>query len=190
VGLLRTKLKDPVQGTAQVVASSRPPHNTLYSPLEMTLVVQADGIAPTSVRHKQKAARTNKFPVPGQVIPVEIDRRDPTRVRVLWDQIPTRDEQARAQGDALAATMRGQRPEPGGAGDGAGAPEQVAGIVEHLQRAFPGATVNVQGGAAATPAGGGDDRVGRLERLAKLRDAGALTPEEFEREKARILSGP
>jgi Short C-terminal domain len=28
---------------------------------------------------------------------------------------------------------------------------------------------------------------GQLERLAKLKDSGALTDEEFEREKARIL---
>jgi hypothetical protein len=32
-----------------------------------------------------------------------------------------------------------------------------------------------------------DDRVGQLERLANLRDSGALTPDEYEAEKARIL---
>jgi hypothetical protein len=31
------------------------------------------------------------------------------------------------------------------------------------------------------------DGTAQLERLAKLRDSGALTEEEFEREKARIL---
>jgi hypothetical protein len=34
---------------------------------------------------------------------------------------------------------------------------------------------------------GNEDRVAQLERLAKLKDSGALTEEEFEREKARIL---
>ncbi len=34
-----------------------------------------------------------------------------------------------------------------------------------------------------------DDVVASLERLVKLRDAGALTPEEFEAQKARILGG-
>jgi hypothetical protein len=43
-------------------------------------------------------------------------------------------------------------------------------------------------GGSTTPAGG-DDIVTRLERLAKLRDAGALTEAEFQQQKARILAG-
>ncbi len=44
---------------------------------------------------------------------------------------------------------------------------------------------------AATPSGGssGGDSVAELERLAKLRDSGALTEAEFEQQKARILGG-
>jgi hypothetical protein len=40
---------------------------------------------------------------------------------------------------------------------------------------------------APAPAGGGGDHVAELERLAKLRDSGALTDAEFEQEKAKIL---
>ena len=40
----------------------------------------------------------------------------------------------------------------------------------------------------ATPSGGGGgDQIAELERLAKLRDAGALTDAEFEQQKAKIL---
>jgi hypothetical protein len=60
-----------------------------------------------------------------------------------------------------------------------------------LQQAMPGAQVQVEGaqgaGAAPPEAAGGDDRVAQLERLAKLKESGALTDTEFEREKARIL---
>jgi hypothetical protein len=35
--------------------------------------------------------------------------------------------------------------------------------------------------------GGEDDRVAQLERLAQLRHSAALSDQEFEREKARIL---
>jgi Short C-terminal domain len=42
-------------------------------------------------------------------------------------------------------------------------------------------------GAAPTPAPSGGDHVAELERLAKLRDSGALTDAEFEQQKARIL---
>jgi Short C-terminal domain len=34
----------------------------------------------------------------------------------------------------------------------------------------------------------GEERLQQLERLAKLREAGVLSPEELEREKARILA--
>ena len=41
--------------------------------------------------------------------------------------------------------------------------------------------------APAAPASGGGDSLAELERLAKLRDSGALTDAEFEQQKARIL---
>jgi putative oligomerization/nucleic acid binding protein len=40
---------------------------------------------------------------------------------------------------------------------------------------------------APTPSSGGGDHVAELERLAKLRDSGALTDAEFEQQKAKIL---
>jgi hypothetical protein len=42
---------------------------------------------------------------------------------------------------------------------------------------------------AAPPAGDGEDKLDKLKQLTELRDAGALTPEEFEREKQKILNG-
>lgn len=41
-----------------------------------------------------------------------------------------------------------------------------------------------------TPASPDADVVGQLERLAALRDSGALTPEEFSAQKSRLLGGP
>ena len=43
--------------------------------------------------------------------------------------------------------------------------------------------------APATSAAGGDDMISQLERLSALRASGALTEEEFEAQKARILGG-
>jgi predicted transcriptional regulator len=43
--------------------------------------------------------------------------------------------------------------------------------------------------AAATTPNTGDDLVGRLQQLADLRDAGALTDKEFVAAKARLLQG-
>jgi hypothetical protein len=41
--------------------------------------------------------------------------------------------------------------------------------------------------APAVPSAGGEDHLAELERLAKLRDSGALTDAEFEQQKAKIL---
>ncbi|MGZ5361055.1 MAG: SHOCT domain-containing protein [Solirubrobacterales bacterium] len=131
------------------------------------------------------------WPYPGETLPVTVSRSDPTRLKVRWDDVPEAGEVARQQAEQLAAQMN-----QGGGGQvvmGGGA--DVSGIVEALQQAMPGAEINVQGtevergGAGFAPSGegGDDDRVGQLERLARLRDAGALTDQEFKREKARIL---
>ncbi|HEY6378885.1 MAG TPA: SHOCT domain-containing protein [Candidatus Dormibacteraeota bacterium] len=41
---------------------------------------------------------------------------------------------------------------------------------------------------AAGPAAGGDDTVAQLTKLAQLREAGVLSPEEFEQAKAKVLA--
>ncbi|MGH2992942.1 MAG: SHOCT domain-containing protein [Solirubrobacterales bacterium] len=41
---------------------------------------------------------------------------------------------------------------------------------------------------AAGPSSGGGDAVGKLERLQRLREKGALAETEFERETAKILA--
>jgi hypothetical protein len=43
-------------------------------------------------------------------------------------------------------------------------------------------------GSAGKPASGGGDAIGRIERLQKLRESGAITDAEFNREKSKILA--
>ena len=129
-----------------------------------------------------------KWPTPGGTLPVTVDRADLSKCKVRWDDVPEWDELAKQQAAQLAAQMN-----QGGAGSG----QVVAGgadvneIVQALQQAMPGAQIQVGDAEVVGPpeqaAGGADDRVAQLERLARLRDAGALTEQEFEREKARIL---
>lgn len=185
------RIKDPVDGVAQVLGSTQPPDSATSGNVNLTLVVQAEGIPATSVEHSCLAP-TKKWPYPGETLPVTVSRSNPTRLKVRWDDVPEASEVARRQAEQLAAQMN----QGGGGGQvvmGGGA--DVSGIVDALQQAMPGAEINVQGmeveggGAGFAPSGEGDDddRIAQLERLARLRDAGALTDQEFEREKARIL---
>ncbi len=181
------RMKDPVDGTAQVVGSTQPPDSATSSNVNLNVVVQAEGLEATSVEFSC-IAPTKKWPFPGDTLPVTVDRADPERIKVRWDDVPEAADVAKQQADALAAQMNQGGAAPGITGAGGGDVNQ---IVEALKQAYPDAQVNVQGGAGAIPAadpgGDDDDRVQQLERLAKLKESGALSEQEFEREKARIL---
>jgi hypothetical protein len=176
------RMKDPVEGTAQVVGSTQPPESATSANVNLTVVVQAEGVPAASVEFSCLAP-TKKWPFPGETLPVTVDRADPSRIKVRWDDVPEAGDVAKQQADALAASLN-----KGGAQmvSGAGATDASA-IVEALQEAMPGAQINVQGGGSPAQPGGGEDNVAQLERLAKLHESGALTDAEFEREKARIL---
>jgi hypothetical protein len=72
-------------------------------------------------------------------------------------------------------------------------PAKIAIDWEAAQQAPAHGEVRPVGGSGFTPApapapsGAGGDHVAELERLAKLRDSGALTDAEFEQQKAKIL---
>jgi hypothetical protein len=74
-------------------------------------------------------------------------------------------------------------------------PSKIAIDWESSQRAPARGAVRPVGDSGFTPApaaepeSGGGDQIAELERLAKLRDSGALTEAEFEQQKAKILGG-
>jgi hypothetical protein len=70
-------------------------------------------------------------------------------------------------------------------------PSKIAIDWESAKRAPQRGEVRPVGGSgftsAAAPSSGGGDNLAELERLAKLRDSGAVTDAEFEQQKAKIL---
>lgn len=68
--------------------------------------------------------------------------------------------------------------------------QSMLGMLGSMGIEAPGAGPAFGAVAPGAPADDGvDDVVASLERLVRLRDAGALTPEEFAAQKARILGG-
>lgn len=194
MGLFK-KRKPRLRGTARVVSATQAPHNAAYGNMRMTIVVEVPGVA-AYTHELSKIVRVTKWPHPGQVLPVAIDPDDLRDVDVLWDEVPTGRESARQRAEQMAAHLNQQ---------GGGAPGPAGDVVSQLQQMFPGATVSVGGDPAGAGVPGppgapggmppvnvvadrtGADPVERLEKLARLRDAGIVDQAQFEQLKAQIL---
>jgi hypothetical protein len=184
-------MKDPVRGTARVVAASELDRGTIGSTdCSMHLIVQAEGLPATAVEHTDWTTPTEKWPCAGMTLPVTVDRADPDEIRIEWDEVSRTQDVLRAETETLAASVR--------TGAGPALPEapEAAGVVSPLPRPSPGATVTV-GDAAVVDWDGGipgppppEDRLARLERLARLHEQGALSDAEFAAEKRRVLEHP
>ncbi len=207
-------LQDPVRGTAQVVSCSGYRGDGVYQNGHMELVIQAEGISARAVQF-QGLMHRDRWPHPGMVLPVSIDRADPSRFRIEWDEVQSGQARGQQAAEAIAAAMRGEGGDMPMAGFPAGATPQIVNLsgrdlsqLSEEQKAKlrmlgidPAALAAAQGPGVQPPAapppptsvapapqpGGVDDRVALLERLAKLREQGALTDEEFEAQKQQIL---
>jgi hypothetical protein len=172
----------------------------------MQLVVQAPGVPATPVEH-DCMIRADRWPSPGITLPVTVDRDDPQKIKVEWDEVETsQDSSARAAAE-MAAAMRGEGAAGTGAAPFAGMATGGVNVVnlsggelseDQAQKlrtlGIDPAMINQaveQAGAMAAPqpaaVGGEDQRLARLEKLGELRAQGVLTPEEFEAQKRRIL---
>jgi hypothetical protein len=199
------RMKDPVRGQAQVVSCSQW-HGGTSANCRMQLVVQAPGVPATPVE-LDCMVHASRWPSPGITLPVTVDRDDPQKLKVEWDDVESTQDSAARAAEEMAAAMRGQ----GSAGAGAGPfggmatggvnvvnlrggelsdeqaqklralgvdPAMVAQAVEQATAMAPGQP------AASNDA---DERLARLAKLGELRAQGILTPEEFEAQKRRIL---
>ena len=137
------RMKDPVDGTAQVVGSTQPPDSATSSNVNLTVVVQAEGVPATSVEFSC-IAPTKKWPFPGETLPVTVDRADPERIsRSAGTTCPMPPTSSKQQADALAAQMN-----QGGGGPGARSSRAATSATSSRRssRQYPGAQVNVEGG--------------------------------------------
>ncbi|MDX1690049.1 MAG: SHOCT domain-containing protein [Acidimicrobiia bacterium] len=175
---VRKILKKGVPATAVVQSMTAPPRGASKFNLGMTLHVYVEGRAPYEVQDQWLVSA--KAPLGfGMRLPVKVDRTDPTEVAIDWDAHMVAQQEAAEQRRAdLAARGPVDGPPPAStAVEVDGDPDLGARILEAL------------GGAAASSPDDSDDTLARLERLAALRDAGALTDDEFDRLKGEILGG-
>jgi hypothetical protein len=196
MGFLKRGIKDPVQGSMHIVGCTALDPHEMRAPCHVTFVVSAEGVEPFSGEHVFELW-SNQWPNPGDDVPVRFDRQNHDHIEIRTDQIPTHAESARLHADQLAAQMRDAAQAPGGIAPiviGNADPQRVEDALAKASQVLgvdltglAASAVHVDAPAPAAVAGS-DDMVSRLERLAKLRDSGALTQDEFDTQKQRILA--
>ena len=176
----RKILKTGLPGTANVVTRGVYSPNASSFNLAMTLQVYVEGITPYEVEDNWMVKAKDTVAL-GGAIPVRVDPDDHQRVAIDWDGVRSGyEQQETARRQALAASGPAGPQAPGLAGS----PE----VMRQVEQALGQAGVQLQQAASVgsgSPAA--DDPVGKLERLAALRASGALTEEEFQEQKRRIL---
>jgi hypothetical protein len=103
------RMKDPVRGHAEVVACSSYHGEGIKQSCTMELVIHGEGVAPTRHQHVGLAHRY-KWPAPGMTLPITVDRADPAKMYIEWDEVPDSRERDAQAAEALAEKMRGERP--------------------------------------------------------------------------------
>jgi hypothetical protein len=183
-------LRNGVPGRATIVERGALDRGGTSFNLPMTLQVHVDGLTPYEVEDQWMVKAKDAIGLSGW-IPVRVDRERPERVAIDWDGVRANYEQSKAaRRDALAS-------------GGAGVPGLDADAAAQVQQALGAMGLNVDLSDATVVShppqeitvgdmrgfGGGDDTIGKLERLAALRASGALTDAEFEAQKRRLLDG-
>lgn len=198
------RMKDPVAGTAKVAAIDFP-HGNLpndgrpYTRLEC--VATAPGIDPVVFEYKGSVDR-GKVPLRGDELPIQIDRLDPQRVEIQWNEVASRRLGARDQHRAdreRAAKMAAQMRDHDGTDHGPpprhdpyfetdAATVRANAEAAQARRAQRIAESKANKHPSHTDPEGQEQRLQQLERLAALHASGALTDAEFAAEKAKLLA--
>ena len=96
MGLLRRifegkAIKDGVNGEGLVLAINAPTTNASSFQMRAELLVQTPDRGPRKLFSNIYVQR-KKWPMPGMTVPVVVDRNDPGRVQIVWEEVSERDE--------------------------------------------------------------------------------------------------
>ncbi len=162
-----TPTKAVVQGFTTPVPGDR---FAMQIPLD---VYPPEGGAPYRIDYVFPTTRMKAALSVGMEIPVKVDPGDPTRIAVQWD---AQKAAIAAAGGDYAAVAAGLASTYGGVADAA------------MRQAMAGGGATVGTAAAPPDPPASADPLEKIGQLAKLRDSGAITEEEFAAKKAQLLS--
>ncbi len=201
----RRILKHGIEGTAEVLHLAYQYGQSSLSNRQLALRVQVPGMDPYEVEGQWMVRGKYVDDLRrGSQIPVKVDPDDPSQVAIDWDRLAHPDPVEMTFTAPTEVTVHPQAViDFSPTLDLRNDPElrrKIEAVVGH--ELTPGQTLSVaendpvmqqrilqvlQEHAAGTAST--DDTISRLERLAKLRDSGALTDAEYAAAKAKLLGG-
>ena len=187
----RKILKKGMPGRATIVEMGALDRGGTSFNLPLTLQVHVEGLTPYEVEDQWMVKAKDTVGLSGS-IPVKVDREEHDKVAIDWEGVRAQyEEHKAARQEALAS---------GDVGDGANVsfgeaqvidasanPELAQQLGQVLGQFGIGMDQEASGFPSQQAAEGGDDTISQLERLSALRASGALSEEEFEQQKRRIL---
>jgi hypothetical protein len=94
-----------VRGTAQVVSITEYRPGSKLQQAHIDLVVSGEGFDPTAVVY-DGLVQHDRWLRAGQQVPVLVDRANPQRFSILWEDVPTPAEASQAAAAELAAELK------------------------------------------------------------------------------------
>ncbi len=105
-------MADPVRGTLLVTSISVATPDAVHQSARIAGVISAEGIEPTAVEFRGLVA-TRLWPRPGARLPAIVDRADPRKFEIAWNELPGASDEAAT----IAAKMRDGQDEAAPGGD-------------------------------------------------------------------------
>lgn len=181
-------LKKGTPAKARIQSMSTPERGAAKQNIAMTLVVQIEGQTPYEVEDQWLVSSKDTLGF-NLELPIKVDPKDQHRVAIDWP--------AAREMRSKEKSARQDRYQQMGDGSTLGT-TPVANVADHqvidtrnnpelreqILNSLKGAGVDVDAITSQSP---GSDPLDRLERLAQLRDSGAITSAEYDEQKAKLL---
>jgi catechol 2,3-dioxygenase-like lactoylglutathione lyase family enzyme len=84
---LRQHRRQPVQGTGYVISVQKPPADNIQGRCDMRMRVNLPGQPSVDLKVRVTAVPVTRWPVQGQVLPIEAPPSNPRQIRVRWDLV-------------------------------------------------------------------------------------------------------
>jgi hypothetical protein len=83
-------IQEPVEGQYRITSATKPSTRSSVANCDMVGELSGPGIDSRTIEHNSPFTAIDKWPRPGDVLPVLFDRDNPDFLKIQWKQVPDR----------------------------------------------------------------------------------------------------